>query len=64
MPYQTIWVEPELVLEQAQQKVFHTYRDDDIDQGTHRYWFTLNAACSLEDGRCGDQPCRHVFNVR
>lgn len=64
MPSKTIWVKPDLVLEHAHQKVFHTYHDDDIDQGPHRYWFTLNAACSLEDSGCDDKPCRHVFDVR
>lgn len=42
MPYKIIWVEPEVFLEHNGVTVYHTYRDDDIDQGTDRYWFRLD----------------------
>lgn len=42
MPYKTIWVKPEVFLEHNSVTVYHTYRDDDIDQGTDRYWFRLD----------------------
>ena len=45
MPYKTIWVEPEVFLEHNGVTVYHTYRDDDFDQGANWYWFTLR-----EDG--------------
>ena len=45
MPYKTIWVEPEVFFEHNGVTVYHTYRDDDIDQGANWFWFTLR-----EDG--------------
>ena len=42
MPYKTIWVEPEVFLEHNGVTVYHTYRDDDFDQGANWYWFRLD----------------------
>ena len=33
MPTQTVWIDPELFLEHQGVRVFHTYKDDDYDQG-------------------------------
>ena len=63
MPTQTVWVEPELLVEHQGVRVFHTYKEDDFDQGAQRYWFTVNSLCGELDRRCDDQPCRHVFDV-
>ena len=64
MPTQTKWVDPELFLDHGSVKVFHTYKDDDLDQGPNRYWFTLNPECSVERPACGITFCPHVFDVR
>jgi hypothetical protein len=64
MPTQTAWIDPELFLEHRGVRVFHTYKDDDYDQGVKRYWFTLNSLCGELDQLCLEQPCRHVFDVR
>ena len=64
MPIQTFWVEPELFLEHAGIKVFYTYTDDDVDQGTKPYYYTLNPGCGVEEQDCDDKPCRHGFDVR
>jgi hypothetical protein len=64
MPTQTVWIDPELLLEHQGVRVFHTYKDDDYDQGAKRYWLTLNSLCGELDCLCEDQPCRHVFDVR
>jgi hypothetical protein len=40
MPFKTTRVDPELFLTHAGVDVFHTYKDDDIDQGRKRFWFT------------------------
>ena len=64
MPTQTVWVDPELVLEHRGVRVFHTYKDDDVNQGQRRYWYTINPQCGVADSLCEDQPCRHVFDVR
>jgi hypothetical protein len=45
-------------------RVFHTYKEDDYDQGAKAYWFTVNPQCGELDRLCDDQPCRHVFDVR
>ena len=42
MPYKTIWVEPEVFLEHNGVTVYHTYRDDDFEQGADWYWFRLD----------------------
>ena len=42
MPYKTIWVEPEVFLEHSGVTVYHTYKDDDIEQGASWYWFRLD----------------------
>ena len=64
MPFQTVWTDPELFLEQDGVQVFHTYKNDDLDQGQQRYWYTLHRECSPLDSRCAQEPCRHVFDVR
>ncbi len=64
MPTQTVWIDPELLLEHQGVRVFHTYKDDDYDQGAKRYWFTLSEQCGVADSLCEDQPCRHVFDVQ
>jgi hypothetical protein len=43
MPTQTNWVDPELLLDHGGVKVFHTYKNDDLDQGPNPFWFTLNS---------------------
>jgi hypothetical protein len=63
MPTQTVWIDPELLLEHQGVRVFHTYKADDYDQGAQRYWFTLNRQCGVLDSLCEDKLCRHVFNV-
>jgi hypothetical protein len=64
MPFHTQWVEPELFLEQAGVRVFHTYKDDDLDQGRKRYWFSLNPECGVAECQCEKHPCQNVFDVR
>ena len=63
MPTQTVWIDPEVFLEHQGVRVFHTYKEDDYDQGAKRYWFTLNLQCGVLDQLCEDQPCRHIFDV-
>lgn len=45
MPNQTIWVEPELFLYEEGPRggvhVFHTYKDNDVDQGQNFYRYVL-----------------------
>jgi len=64
MPTQTVWIDPELLLEHQGVRVFHTYKEDDYDQGAKPYSFTLNPQCGVADSLCEDQPCRHVFDVQ
>jgi hypothetical protein len=54
MPTTTEWIDPELFFTtSAGVNVFHTYKDDDVDQGRRCYWYTLY---SNTDG--------HSFDVR
>lgn len=43
MPYETVWAEPGLFFTHNGVNVFHTYKDDDIEQGENRHHYTLNA---------------------
>ena len=64
MPTQTVWIDPELLIEHHGVQVFHTYKHDDYDHGARRYAFTLDAQCGEGGSRCEEQPCRHLFDVR
>ena|SRR5579862_4111301 len=64
MPFKTIWEDPELLLQHNGIRVFHTYKDDDINQGRRCYWLTVSPDCGVVSGLCSQQPCRHVFDVR
>jgi hypothetical protein len=43
MPYITTWVEPEVFMVHKGIKVYHVYMNDEIEQGSSRYWYTTNA---------------------
>jgi hypothetical protein len=64
MPTRNVWIAPEVLLEHQGVGIFYTYKDNDYDQGTRCYWFTLNTLCGDSDSLCEEQPCRHVFDVR
>lgn len=49
MPYQQVWVAPELFLSHSGVNVYRVYSDDDIDQGPKSYWFTTKPMESGED---------------
>ena len=42
MPRSSEWVTPEVFVEHAGTKVYHTYRHDDMDQGRSLNWYTLD----------------------
>ncbi len=48
MPTSTVWVEPEVFLTHGNVTVYHTYKDDDIAQGTDKYSYTTNRASDDE----------------
>ena len=50
MPYKTVWVEPEIFLEHKGVTVYHTYRDDDFEQGARWYWFTQREDGGEDEG--------------
>ena len=50
MPYKTVWVEPEVFLEHEGVTVYHTYKDDDFEQGARWYWFTLQEVGGEDEG--------------
>jgi hypothetical protein len=65
MPYKTVWIQPQQFTTHDSITVFHTYREDDIDAGLQRYWFTVASACSPLQSACQTRPpCPHVFDVR
>ena len=63
MPYKTVWIKPGLFLKHRGVRVFHLYKDDNVDQGARRFSFTVSLDCNELDSGCEDRPCRHVFDV-
>jgi hypothetical protein len=67
MPYQTEWVDPEVVVTVGAVNVYNTYRDDDVGQGSREYFFTVCHICG-ENDRCEEhekQTDRNaVFDIR
>ena len=49
MPYRSEWAPAELALEHNGVCVYHTYKNDDIDQGPKLYWFVLDRSEGEED---------------
>jgi len=61
MPYRESWENPELFCTLADgTKVYHTYPDDDANQGHLSYWFTLLPSASES---CADET-DWAFDVR
>lgn len=54
MPTKTEWVEPELYLEHNDVYVFYLYKNDEIEQGTRTYCFTLDPSVGELDDRWGE----------
>lgn len=42
MPYATNWSDPEIFTSINGVRVFHTYKEDNVDEGRSRYFYTLN----------------------
>lgn len=55
MPTKTVWVNPKLFVMHKRVRVYHTYKDDDFDQGESDFYFTLTNK--------DDEP-EHHFDVR
>lgn len=53
MPYKTQYVAPKLFMEHNGVKVYHTYKNDDIDDRVYRYDYTLSA-----------DNCENNFDIR
>ena len=56
MPYQQIYVPPELLLTHNGVNIFHTYKNDNVEEGQSTYWYT---AFPLDDGEA-----EGAFDVR
>ena len=42
MPYKTQWVMPSVFMTRKKIKVYHTYKNDEVEQGENTYRFTLD----------------------
>lgn len=56
MPYKYEWVDAEEVLFYKNTSVYYTYKNDEPEQGTFEYWYTLDPSSSAED--------REDFDIR
>ncbi len=62
MPYKTLSVSPGVFLTYRDVKVYHVYKNDDIDQGARVYWYGLSPYCSEDSfSRNTEEGC---FDVR
>ena len=50
MPYLSQWVAPEVFLTHNGVTIYHTYKDDDWEQGPQTYWFVTDEMASQDDG--------------
>jgi hypothetical protein len=50
MPYKTTWVSPEQFMRHKGQRVFHLYKDDEIDQCRRRFHYALDVNESDYEG--------------
>lgn len=51
MPYKTRWIDPAIALEYKGITVYHTYKDDDIDNYIHPFHYTTNPKYSEDSGK-------------
>jgi hypothetical protein len=49
MPYRTVWEDPEVYLEHNGVTVYHTYKDDEVEQGPRTYYFVTNISDSEDE---------------
>lgn len=54
MPYK--WVDPEVALEHQGVKIYHTYKSNEVDQGTSTFWYGWSTDC--------DNSGTNSFDVR
>lgn len=61
MPYETVWVDPEVYVTHNGVTVYHLYKNDDIDQGVRTYQFTIDPNLGEGDWVF---PDTRLFDVR
>lgn len=49
MPYELTWVEPEVVLTHNGVTIYHTYKNDEVDQGQMQFWFTTDGFSDVDE---------------
>jgi len=64
MPYSTEWVDPEVFLTHNGVPVYHTFKNDDIENAPRTSCFSLNHLCGEEECACDGDKCKYVFDVR
>lgn len=66
MPYIARTVRAEKFMQFRKTVVYHTYRNDDVDQGRREYWFTLDPRGSECDENAFDVrslKCAHLYDT-
>lgn len=66
MPWRSEWVDPEIFMQYKGVTVYHTYDNDDYDDGKMAYWFTIYILCGFGNCNCVQsvETCDKVFNVQ
>lgn len=49
MPYSREWIPNELFYEHGGVRIYHSYKDDEIENGPFSFWFTLDDNDSYDD---------------
>lgn len=42
MPYKTEWIDPDIFIEHEGVRIYHTYKDEEWENGRLTYWFTTS----------------------
>lgn len=58
-PYESVWRAPRVFVRRRGVVVYHTYEDDDINQGPETFYFTTN-----REGRYDGETDQFYFDVR
>ena len=49
MPYQQTWIASEMFMRHNGVGVYHTYKNDEIENGANTYWFVTDPYATIDD---------------
>ena len=49
MPYKQTWIAADMFMRHNDVGVYHTYKNDEIENGTNTYWFVTDPYATIDD---------------